>query len=651
MRRYPAYKDSGVEWLGEVPDGWTVRSVRSLARPGKTSFIDGDWIESPFITDEGVRLLQTGNIGVGSFREQGFRYVSDETFEQLSCTEVEPNDVLICRLAEPVGRACLAPTLGEKMITSVDVAILKPSPEVEARFVVYLFSSPDYLGFMEGQCRGGTRDRVSRSFLGGVRLALPPLPDQTAIAAFLDRETAKIDALVAEQRRLIELLREKRQAVISHAVTKGLNPSARMKPSGINWLGDVPEGWEVVALKRLTPEVTVGIVVEPSKFYAEEGIPALRSLNIKPGQIGADNLVFISPEANELHKKSQLQEGDLVAVRTGQPGTCAVIGKDFAGCNCIDLIIIRKPTTTDSHFLRWYLTSEVSVRQFAEGSGGAIQQHFNVGTAVQLVILVPPVEEQRSIVRHLEDQTAKLDTLTATAETAITLLQERRAALISAAVTGKIDVRHTTHAEQARPDPQALRMAVAGAIIARMWRMPTFGRVKNQKVIYLAEACAGVSEFGGHYIREAAGPLDRELLNDLETRLTRAGVIAVDQPQGKGTAVVYRLNGEAAALRASVKEQLGTRHERFDRLLECVADLDTRSIEAVATLFAVWNDFLIEGQTPTDSDLIREVLENWHPEKPGKFTAADLAHWLQWMRRKQIVPTGQGPRTSSGRLF
>ena len=212
-------KDSGVEWLGGIPTGWNVIPIRALARQGADSFIDGDWIEAPFITDDGVRLIQTGNIGTGYYKEQGFRYISDNTFRLLKCTEIEPGNILICRLAEPVGRACIAPDLGSRMITSVDVCILKTKDNIDARFIVYLMSSQPYLGFMESQCRGGTRDRVSRSFLGSVRVVLPNKQEQVLISDFLDRETTKIDTLIQKSRHAIDLLKERRTALISAAVT------------------------------------------------------------------------------------------------------------------------------------------------------------------------------------------------------------------------------------------------------------------------------------------------------------------------------------------------------------------------------------------------------------------------------------------------
>jgi len=212
-------KDSGVEWLGEIPAHWEVKPIRALARPGYKTFTDGDWIESPFIRDEGIRLIQTGNIGIGEYKEQGFRYIDEETFRAFRCTEFLPGDVLICRLADPVGRACLAPNLGCRMITSVDVCILKWADDVHAAFLVYSLSSAEYLAWRGGICRGGTRDRVSRSMLGAIRVQKPPLAEQLAIAAFLDRESARIDALVAKVRDAIDRLKELRTALISAAVT------------------------------------------------------------------------------------------------------------------------------------------------------------------------------------------------------------------------------------------------------------------------------------------------------------------------------------------------------------------------------------------------------------------------------------------------
>jgi len=273
------------------------------------------------------------------------------------------------------------------------------------------------------------------------RGVFPSENEQSAIAAFLDRETAKIDALIAEQEKLLILLAEKRQATISHAVTRGLNSNAPMKDSGIPWLGEVPAHWAVMRLKHVTSQITVGIVVEPSKYYVDDGVPALRSLNVKDGAISPENLVFISPESNGLLAKSKIFAGDIVVVRSGQTGTAAVVPDAFDGANCIDLIIIRKPQDGCEKFLCWFLSSHAAIRQFEGGSEGAIQKHFNIGTAANLVVAWPEPNEQREIVAFLGAELAKLTELEAMASREIGLLRERRNAMISAAVTGKIDVR------------------------------------------------------------------------------------------------------------------------------------------------------------------------------------------------------------------
>jgi len=155
------------------------------------------------------------------------------------------------------------------MLTSVDVSILKLSKDIDERYVVYFLTSNEYLGHLNSAGRGGTRQRIARSDLGDTAFVLPSINEQRTIAAFLDYETARIDQLIAKQQQLIELLKEKRQAVISHAVTKGLNPNAPMKDSGVEWLGQVPEHWVVKRLKHISPKIGVGLVINPSTYVKD----------------------------------------------------------------------------------------------------------------------------------------------------------------------------------------------------------------------------------------------------------------------------------------------------------------------------------------------------------------------------------------------
>jgi type I restriction enzyme S subunit len=369
--------------------------------------------------------------------------VSQATVEAMNL-KVFPIGTVLCSCSCSMGATAI---VARPLVTNQTFIGIVPHAGFSSGYLYYCFqAAAEQLNVLS---TGAIQAYLSRDDFRRLRLPQPPSDEQIAITAFLDQETAKIDALVGEQRQLIELLREKRSVLITESVTGGLQSNVRTKPSGIDWLGQVPEHWVIRRLRHLSPKITVGIVVEPSRYYVDSGVPALRSLNIAPGRITLDNLVFISAEANKMHAKSILQSGDLVAVRSGQPGTTAVVPPELDGCNCIDLIIIRRPRGCTARFLCWYLASHAAVTQFAIGVDGAIQRHFNVGTAHDLIVVVPPRVEQDAIADFLEAETRRLDTLITEVDHAIGLLLERRAALISAAVTGQIDVRSSVASEVA----------------------------------------------------------------------------------------------------------------------------------------------------------------------------------------------------------
>ena len=278
LRPYPEQRDSGVEWIGRLPGHWGLRKIKSLARRGIKTFVDGDWIESPYITADGIRLIQTGNIGVGEYREKGFRYISEETFNNFGCTEIKPGDILICRLGDPVARACHAPDLGGRMITSVDVCILKVDVDTtNPEFLVYSMSSGRYLDWVTSLVRGSTRDRISRSMLGSFSLPLPPVPEQTAIARFLDHIDRRIQRYIRAKEKLIALLEAYKQALIHQAVTGQIDvrtgePYAEYKETGVEWLGRVPANWSVGPLKRFVVRRRGAIKAGPfgSQLTADE---------------------------------------------------------------------------------------------------------------------------------------------------------------------------------------------------------------------------------------------------------------------------------------------------------------------------------------------------------------------------------------------
>ena len=284
--------------------------------------------------------------------------------------------------------------------------------------------------------------RASWDFIGAVVGVRPPTEEQQAIAAFLDRETAKIDTLVAEQERLLALLAEKRQAVISRAVTQGLDPSVPMKDSGVDGLGVIPAAWGVRRISSITTKITNGYVGPTRDILVDDGVRYLQSLHIKNNCIRFDVPYFVSAAWSKAHSKSILEQGDVLVVQTGDIGQASVVPSEYAGCNCHALIILA-PVRQEvmGEWLSWVLNSEYGQQCLLSIQTGALHPHLNCGSVKAVAIPLPKLEEQASILAHLHADLDAIDKLANECSQTAVLLKERRAALISAAVTGKIDVR------------------------------------------------------------------------------------------------------------------------------------------------------------------------------------------------------------------
>lgn len=448
FKPYPAYKDSGVEWLGEVPEDWCHIPIKYMALERSSLFLDGDWIESKDISSDGIRYITTGNVGEGVYKEQGAGFISEETFYSLGCTEVCEGDVLISRLNNPIGRACVVPNLGDRVVTSVDNVIFRPDSKFYKKFIVYLFSSDEYFKHTGNLARGATMQRISRGLLGNIRVITPSLEEQTQIARFLDHETARIDALIEEQQRLIELLKEKRQAVISHAVTKGLDPTVPMKDSGVEWLGEVPEHWVVCSARRVIRAIEQGWSPECEASPADEDAWGI----LKAGCV---NRGVFNPSENktlpaglEPISAYEVHAGDILMSRaSGSPelvGSTALLGAVRERLMLSDKIFrIHVEGKISGSFFVWVMNSQFMRAQIEQAlsGGNGLANNLPQASLLAFWLAVPPSHEQDVIVDYIAELSGRIDALISEGDFAVEILQERRAALISAAVTGKIDVR------------------------------------------------------------------------------------------------------------------------------------------------------------------------------------------------------------------
>jgi type I restriction enzyme S subunit len=428
LPRYPKYKDSGAEWLGEVPTHWRVERL-------KRSHL--------LLTEKTER--RNNPIALENIQSWTGRFIHTATEFEGDGVAFERGDMLFGKLRPYLAKVLLAATSGEAI---GDFFVIRPDGTTHGRFSQYQMLTRSFIDIVDGSTFGSKMPRASWEHVGGTVVTRPPLHEQLCIVAFLDQETAKIDALVAEQQRLMELLKEKRQAVISQAVTKGLSPTAPMRQSGIEWLGVVPAHWRLKRLKQVSPSLTVGIVVNPSSFLADEGLPFVYGGDIREGVINWANARRIDSASSDSNPKTRLQTGDLLTVRVGAPGVTAVVPKECEGGNCASVMLIRRGAF-NSDWLCYAMNTRLVRFQVEVVQYGAAQEQFNISHAVDFWVPVPPREEQDRIANHLDGVTRSLDALAAEAERAIELLQERRTALISAAVTGQIDVRGLADLEAA----------------------------------------------------------------------------------------------------------------------------------------------------------------------------------------------------------
>ena len=444
LQPYPIMKDSEVEWLGEVPEHWVTSKIKSLARPGYKTFVDGDWIESPFITSEGIRLIQTGNIGVGEYREKGFRYIGEETFKSFGCTEVTPGDILICRLGEPVARTCLAPHLGKRMITSVDVCILKPRKGVSAQFLVYSMSSRRYLDWVGSLVRGSTRDRVSRSMLGSFSMAIPPPPEQAAIVRFLDHADRRIRRYIRAKQKLIALLEEQKQAIIHQAVTGKIDvrtgqPYPAYKPSGVEWLGDVPEHWNLASLKRISRRWQNGATPPTSEviFYENGTVPWYGPSSCGTKDEVARPVQYLNEAAFSDGGARFIQGPALLVVVIGATaGRMTLMSKDGSTNQQIKAFEIPPDCVRPRFILRQVRGAESWLRSTASSATIPI---LDSGVVGRLLCAIPPLVEQEMINGAVHSGVARIDQFVERKRDEISLLHEYRTHLIADVVTGKLE--------------------------------------------------------------------------------------------------------------------------------------------------------------------------------------------------------------------
>ncbi len=451
MKKYEKYKDSGVEWLGEIPEHWNTISIKYLADGHDSLFIDGNWIESDIITEDGIRYLTSGNIGAGFYKEQGNGHVSEETFIENNFIEVFPGDLLISRLNEPIGRACIIPELGKRIVTCVDNVILRPKAPFNRKYLMYLMNSKEYSILTSLLSRGATMKRISRTILGQIRIPAPQGNEQIQIANYLDHQTTIINQLITEKESFITKLQEKRKALINEVVTKGLNPNAPMRDSGIEWLGMIPKHWKLSKMKFIgTVKGRIGFKGYSVTDLVDSSTPnraiVLGGTNVmKSGFISYEKLTFLSYEKYEESPEIMLKGGEILITKVGAGvGENAIYTyyEDKVTINPNVMLLVVDNDSMDEKFVNYFLLSDTIKSQIhIESQKSGAQPAINQSFIKNLPIFVPNKIEQSEIVNFIESRTTKIDATIGEIQLQLQKLKEYKTAVISEVVTGKVDVR------------------------------------------------------------------------------------------------------------------------------------------------------------------------------------------------------------------
>lgn len=441
---YPRYRPSGLEWLGDLPEHWQVRRLRFAAQinPSKSevALVDPETVVS-FLPMEAIG--DDGTLDLS--REKPIAEV------EAAYTYLREDDVAFAKITPCFenGKGALMRGLTNGIgFGTTELIVARPrSGELTSEYLHLLFTSEEFrqLGGSHMYGAGGQK-RVPESFVADFSIPLPPIAEQCAVSRLLERETAKIDALLDEQRRLIEVLKEKRQAIVTRAVVKGLNPDAATTPTDVDWIGEVPSHWTVSPLKRYLEFLTSGSRGW-AENYADDGEPFLRIGNLTRGGIDLDlsDVQRVVVPSGAEGARTRTHSGDLLFSITADLGSVAVVPVDLEAAYVSQHVALARldGERVLSKWIAYCAISDLGKAWFASQAYGGAKMQLSLADVRAMPVCVPPISEQHELVAFIDNERAKANALISESERAVRVLLERRAALISAAVTGKIDVRHS----------------------------------------------------------------------------------------------------------------------------------------------------------------------------------------------------------------
>lgn len=441
---YQYYAPVDASGVAKLPTHWVVKRLRFLTRlnPSRREIHLADDAVVSFVPMDAVG--ECGGLALDIERPldeigAGYTYFAD-------------GDVVVAKITPCFenGKGALATGLTNGVaLGTTELHVMRPNGDLDPKFLFYVSISDHFRDIGESEMYGaGGQKRIPDTFLKDFRAVLPPLPEQVEIVSILDSEAAKLDALIGKKRRFLELLEERRLSIITHAITKGLDPTVPMKGSGIVWLGSIPKHWSVKKIKYAVSHVVDCLHTTPH-YDGELLYPAIRTADLDRGRLLLDHCRLVSEEVyQERIQRLRPLAGDILYSREGERfGMATLVPPGVDLCLGQRMMMFRALPQVHPAYLMWALNSSAIYQQVILYTGGATSPHINIRDIINFFVPCPPPQEQSKIAQHIETECARLDRIIAKLREGISTIEGYRSALITNAVTGKIDVRRAAEKE------------------------------------------------------------------------------------------------------------------------------------------------------------------------------------------------------------
>lgn len=619
-------KGSGIEWIKQIPAGWTTTRGKNILqlmkRPTKAD-------------DEVITCFRDGEVTLRKHRrEEGFTFSDKEIGYQ----GIKKGDIIIHGMDGFAGAIGISDSDGK----GSPVLVVCTTKE-NSRYLVY------YLRILATQdvflaLATGIRERscdLRWNKIADLLFPIPGLNEQCRIANYLDRKCAKIDAIIARQQQVIEKLKAYKLSVITEIITKGLNPDVPMKDSGIEWIGMIPAHWDILKLQAHTRMLTP-MRDRPEKLDGD--IPWVRIEDYDGKYISASKEgLGVSPETVQEMNLKIYPIGSILCTSSCDLGKCAIVTRELVSNQ--RFINIIPDSDTNSDYLYYLMLS--NAERLNHLSTGTIQANLSRKAFEHLMVQFPPNSEQAEIAEHLDRKCAKIESSISKRQELIDSLSAYKKSLIYEVVTGKreidADLPQATTIAVVSPELLKYMKAVLMARIIDGLGDHVLGRVQVQKGLYFAETSSNPSlHLETDYARYTHGPFDREIW-DYEAIMAEHGwIYATDEPER----TIYKRGEHFSEYWDEYQRLFPGCEETVQRIIDFVKQFQyTDGVEKAATLFAAWNDFIIDGVTsPTDEEIIAEVRNHW-TENKGKIKERTWKKSLAQLKNAQFIPQGYGKHT------